>query len=168
MGFSTPINETIILIASVILASSCSAYAIYAGTSLQGNIMQSIDIFKRNIYIRVEVGYATINDTDNPASFVIYVKNTGNIPITDYSTIDVYVGEYGKATLYTYSADATAGSGKFNLTDVDRDGVWEPYETAVIIAYPKTSVEASVYEVKIVPLRGIPCSYLFAAPHRGG
>jgi len=164
MGFSTPINEVIILIASVVLASSCSAYAIYAGTSLQGNIMQSIDVFKRSIYIRVEVGYATINETDNPASFVIYVKNTGNLPITDISGIDVYVGEYGKASLYTYSADAAAGSGKFKLLDADGDGTWEPYETATIIAYPKNNVTASVYEVKIVPLRGISSSYLFAAP----
>ena len=164
MGFSTPINEVIILIASVVLASSCSAYAIYAGTSLQGNIMQSIDIFKRNIYIRVEIGYATINETDNPASFVIYVKNVGSLPITDISSIDVYVGEYGKAQHYTYSADAALGSGKFKLLDSDGDGVWEPYETATIIAYPKNNVTASVYEVKIVPLRGVPCSYLFAAP----
>jgi len=164
MGFSTPINEVIILVASVVLASSCSAYAIYAGTSLQGNIMQSIDVFKRNIYIRVEIGYATINETDSPDSFVIYVKNVGTLPITDISTIDVYVGEYGKASLYTYSADATARSGKFKLLDADGDGVWEPCETATIIAYPKSDVTASVYEVKIVPLRGIPCSYLFAAP----
>lgn len=164
MGFSTTITEIIILIASVVLASGFSAYAIYSGTSLQSNIVQNLDTFKRNVHTRVDTGYATINETTSPDHFVIYVKNTGTLPISDFSTIDVYAGEYGRATHYCYSKSAGVGSGKFNLTDVDEDGVWEPSEIATIRAYPKTDVDAAIYEVKIVPFRGIPCSYLFPPP----
>ena len=113
MGFSATINEAIILIASIVLASGFSAYAIYAGSSLQSNVLQNLDAFKRNVHIHAEIGYATINDSATPKFFVIYVKNTGTLPITDFSTIDVYAGEYGKATLYPYNEDATLGSGEF-------------------------------------------------------
>mgnify|MGYP001081144146 CR=1 FL=1 len=164
MGFSTTITEVIILIASVVLASGFSAYAIYSGTSLQSNIVQNLDTFKRNIHTRVDIGYATINETTNPKHFVIYVKNTGTLPIADFSTIDLYAGEYGKATLYSYSKDAGVGSGRFNLTDVDGDGVWEPSETATISAYPRIDMDGTIYEIKMIPFRGIPCCYLFPPP----
>ncbi|MCS7120356.1 MAG: hypothetical protein RMJ07_01630 [Nitrososphaerota archaeon] len=161
MGFSTTLTEVIILIASIVLASGTAAYAIYAGVSLQSNIVQNLDTFKRNIHTRVDVGYAAIDTSTSPAHFVIYVKNTGTLPITDYSSLDVYVGTYGRALLYSYSASAEPGSGRFSLSDVDGDGVWEPYETATIRAYPTAEPTGSVYEVKIIPYRGIPSTYIF-------
>ena len=164
MGFSLTLSEAIIVIASVVLASTFSAYAIYSGASLQSNILQNLDSVKRNLHTKVEIAYATINESTSPSHFVIYVKNTGTLPITNFNLIDVYVGEYGKALLYTYSKNAGAGSGNFNLTDADEDGVWEVGETAVIRAYPRSEVNGSLYEVKIVPFRGIPSSYLFSPP----
>lgn len=163
MGFSVSISEVIILIASIILASTFSAYTIYAGVSLQSNIVQNLDTFKRNLHTRVDIGYATI-ETASTSYFVIYAKNTGNLPLTDFLVIDLYVGEYGRAVLYSYDENATPGSGKFNLTDVDGDGVWEVGESAIIRAYPKQNPSADIYEVKIVPYRGIPSSYLFPPP----
>jgi len=164
MGFSLTLSETIIVIASIVLASSFSAYAIYAGTSLQSNLLQNIDAIKSNLHTRVDIVYATIDETTNPKHFVIYVKNTGTIPIMDFTLIDVYVGEYKRAVLYPYSSEAGVGSGKFNLTDVDGDGVWEVGETATLRAFPKDDVNASLYEVKVVPYRGIPSSYTFSPP----
>ncbi|MCS7386583.1 MAG: flagellin [archaeon GB-1867-005] len=164
MGFSTTITEIILLIASVVLASGVSAQAIYTGISLQSNILQTMDYAKRDLNIRISIGYATINETVTPKYFIIYAKNTGLMPITDFSTIDVYVGEYGRVILCTYSSDATIGSGSFSLTTVDGDGIWEIGETAIIKAYPSTDINASIYEVKIVPFRGIPSSYLFPPP----
>ena len=164
MGFSTTITEVVLLIASVVLASGVSAQAMYAGLSLQSNIVQTIDISKRDLNTRIDIGYATVNETTTPRYFIIYAKNTGLMPITDFSVIDVYVGEYGRAMLCYYSSEATVGSGKFNLTDVDGDGVWEIGETAIIKAYPDTDINASIYEVKIVPFRGISDSYLFPPP----
>ena len=164
MGFSLTLSESIILIASIVLASAFSAYAIYAGTTLQSNLLQNIDTIKRNLHTRVEVAYATIDETTSPDHFVIYVKNTGTLAITDFSLLDVYAGEYGRATLYIYDQNAIAGSGRFTLHDADGDGVWEVGETAVIRAYPKKDLNGSLYEVKVVPYRGIPSSYLFSPP----
>ncbi len=164
MGFSTTISEVVVLIASVVLASGFSAQAIYAGLSLQSSIIQTIDISKRDLNTRINIGYATVNETTNPRYFIIYVKNTGLTPITDFSVIDVYVGEYGRAVLCSYSSEATVGSGSFTLTDADEDGVWEVGETATIKAYPTVDIDASIYEVKIVPFRGIPSTYLFSPP----
>lgn len=164
MGFSSTITEVVLLIASVVLASGVSAQAMYAGLSLQSSIVQTVDMSKRNLNTRIDIGYATVNETTNPRYFIIYAKNTGLMPITDFSVIDVYVGEYGKAILCYYDEDATVGSGKFSLSDVDGDGVWEIGETAIIKAYPSMDINASIYEVKIVPFRGIPSSYVFPPP----
>jgi len=164
LGFSTTITEVVLLVASVILASGVSAQAMYAGLSLQSSIIQTVDVSKRNLNTRIEIGYATVNDTVTPRYFIIYAKNVGFMPMTDFSLIDVYVGEYRRAVLCRYSEDASVGSGKFNLIDADGDGVWEIGETAIIEAYPEIDIEASVYEAKIVPFRGVPSSYMFPPP----
>ncbi|MEM2342247.1 MAG: hypothetical protein QXI67_06425 [Candidatus Bathyarchaeia archaeon] len=164
VGFSITLSEIIILISSVILASSFSAYAIYSGTTLQNSIMQSLADAKSIFDLRVSIVYATINDTTSPAHFVVYAKNIGTIPITNFNLIDVYFGEYKKATLYTYDQNASIGSGKFSVEDSDGDGVWEVAETAIIRVFPKDKVQSSLYEIKIVPYKGLSDSYLFAPP----
>jgi archaellum component FlaG (FlaF/FlaG flagellin family) len=164
MGFSVTISHILMVIASVGLASGFSAYAIYAGSSIQSNVLQNVSDVKRQMSLQVQIVYATMNETTTPSHFVIYVKNIGWLPLTDFTYMDVYVGEYGTAVLYTYSEDAQQGSGNFTLIDADEDGLWEPRETAVIRAYPKTNVTGTVFEAKIFPFRGMSSSYLFPPP----
>jgi flagellar protein FlaG len=164
VGFSLTISEAIIVIASIILASGFSSYAIYAGSSLQSNILQNLDTIKRNMHTRVDIVYATINETTNPSNFVIYVKNTGTLPLYDFDLIDVYVGAYGQAMLYFYNSSAAVGSGKFKFVDANGDGVCDVGEAATIQAFCESNVTASLYEVKVVPYRGISSSYLFSPP----
>ena len=110
--------------------------------------------------------YASIDTSDN--CFVIYVKNTGSLPITDFNLVDVYVGPYGYARLYTYNPSASSSNpGYFNLTDVDGDGIWEPAETAEIRVYPEYTLPkegTSMYEVLVKPFKGIGSDYLFPPP----
>lgn len=163
MGFSLTITEAIMVIASVILASGFSAYAIYAGTSLQSNIMQDLQNTKQSMDTRLDIVYATVNQTTNPSPlFTIYVKNTGSLPVSDFSLISVYVGAYGQAMVYSYNSNATTGS--FNMTDSNGDGVVQIGEAATIQIYNATSVSGSLYEAKVVPYMGIPSSYLFSPP----
>lgn len=164
MGFSITLSEIIILISSIILACSFSAYAIYSGTTLQNSIMQSLSDAKSAFEVRVSIIYAIINDTTSPPHFIIYAKNTGIIPLINFNLIDVYFGEYKRASLYTYDPNANVGSGKFNLEDSDGDGVWEVAETAAIRIYPKSELQASLYEVKISLYRGLSDSYIFTPP----
>jgi len=161
LGFSVTISEIVILIAAVILASSFSAYAMYTGTLLQNNIMQAVDNARRQMNVRVEVVYATISG-ESERHFVIYAKNTGNLPISTLDSIDLYVGEYLKANLYRYNPNG--GVGYFNVTDSDDDGVWRPGETSILRAYNGTNVEASLYEAKIYISNGVGSSYLFPPP----
>lgn len=164
MGFSVTISHILMVIASVGLASGFSAYAIYAGSSIQSNVLQNVSDVKRQMSLQVQIVYATMNETTTPSHFVIYVKNIGWLPLTDFTYMDVYVGEYGTAVLYTYNEDAQQGSGNFTLIDADEDSLWEPRETAVIRAYPKTNVTGTVFEARIVPFRGMSSSYLFPPP----
>jgi len=165
MGFSLTITEAIMVIASVVLASGFASYAIYAGTSLQSNILQNLDSVKRNIQTRIDIVYAFVNQTTDPSPlFVVYVKNTGTLPVSDFDLISVYVGGYGQATLYSYNSSAITGSGQFTLTDADGNGVCDVGEAATMRVFNATSVTASLYEAKIVPYRGISNSYLFSPP----
>jgi len=161
LGLSVTLSEIVILTAALILASSFSAYAIYAGNLLQNNIAQAINDARQQMNVRVEIAYATICGDGNK-HFVIYAKNIGTLPISTFDSIDLYVGEYLKAELYRYNS--SGGTGFFNLTDSDDDGVWEPGETAILRVYNGTSIEASLYEVKIYISNGIGDDYLFPPP----
>jgi flagellar protein FlaG len=165
MGFSLTISEAIMVIASVILASGFAAYAIYAGTSLQSNIMQNLDNAKRSMDTRLDIVYAVVNQTADPSPlFTIYVKNSGSLPVSDLDLISVYVGSYGQAMVYSYNSSASTGSGKFNMTDADGNGAVEVGEAAFIQVYNATNVSGSLYEAKVVPYRGISSSYMFSPP----
>jgi len=161
LGFSVTISEIVIVIAAVILASSFSAYAIYTGNLLQNNILQAVDNARRRMNVRVEIVYATIGGGSSKY-FVVYAKNTGNLPITRFESLDLYVGEYLRADLYKYNQ--SGGVGCFSITDSDGDGVWEVGETAILKAYNGTNVDAPLYESKIYVFNGIGSSYLFPPP----
>jgi len=165
MGFSLTITEAIMVIASVVMASGFAAYAIYAGTSLQSNIMQNLTNAKKSMDTQLDIVYAVVNQTSNPSPlFTIYAKNTGSLSISDFDLISVYVGAYGQAMLYSYNASATTGSGMFNMTDADGNGVVQVGEAAIIQVYNATNVSGNLYEAKIVPYMGIPSSYMFSPP----
>ncbi len=166
MGFSLTMSHILTVIGSVVLASGFSAYALYTGQSLQSNVLQNVSDVKRQMSLQVQIVYATIDNSTTPDHYVIYVKNIGWIPLNNFTYLDVYVGEYGRAMLYTYSSTADAGSGTFNLTDANEDAVWEPRETAVIRAYPtdQSDIEGTMFEAKLVPFRGLASSYLFPPP----
>jgi archaellum component FlaG (FlaF/FlaG flagellin family) len=165
MGFSITIVEAIMVIASVVLASGFAAYAIYAGTSLQSNIMQNLNDATQSMNTRLDIVYAIVNQTSDPSPlFTIYVKNTGSLPISDFGLISVYVGAYGQAMLYSYNANATTRSGMFSMTDADGNGVIQVGEAAIIQVYNATNVLGNLYEAKIVPYSGISSSYMFSSP----
>jgi archaellum component FlaG (FlaF/FlaG flagellin family) len=162
LGSST-ISESILVLVSIILASSFSAYATYMAGLVRSDLAQALTDARRMSSLKVEIVYASVDKAEE--CFVIYVKNTGNLPITDFSLVDVYVGPYGSAKIYVYSRSASRNSGYFNLTDVDGDGVWEPAETAEIRAYPEGGIpQASMYEALVKPFKGVGSSYLFPPP----
>jgi archaellum component FlaG (FlaF/FlaG flagellin family) len=164
MGFSVTLSHIIMVIASVTLASIFSAYAFYMGNAVQNEWMQNVNDAKRMFNMQLEIVHATVDNSTDPPHFVIYVKNIGYLPLNDFAYLDVYVGPYGEAQLYTYNPTAQVGSGQFNLTDANGDGVWEPRETATIRAYPISRAEDVMFEAKVVPFRGMGSSYLFSAP----
>jgi archaellum component FlaG (FlaF/FlaG flagellin family) len=165
MGFSITITEAIMIIASVVLASAFSSYAIYAGTSLQSNIMQNLNEASMNMNTHLEIVYATVNQTSNPSPlFIIYVKNTGNMPVTDMNLITLYVGAYGQATMYSYNAAATNGSGTFSIYISNGSGMIDVGQAAEIEAFNAANVTASLYEAEVVLYRGVPSYYLFSPP----
>jgi len=84
MGFSITLSEMIILIASVILASAISSCTMYMGNLVISDVSQNVNEMRRATYIKLKIAYATIENDH----FVIYVKNVGSLPISDYSSLD--------------------------------------------------------------------------------
>jgi archaellum component FlaF (FlaF/FlaG flagellin family) len=164
MGFSVTLTHIIMVIASVCLASAFSAYAFYTGNVVQNELMQNVSDAKRMTNTQLEIVYATVDNSTSPAHFAIYAKNVGSLPLRDFAYLDIYVGEYCQAHLYSYNLTAEAGSQQFNLTDANGDGVWEPRETATLRAYPTSPADCTIFEAKIVPFQGIGSNYLFPAP----
>jgi len=163
MGFSLTITHIIMVIGAVILASAFVACALYTGNVVQNEFTQGVKDAKTTVDTQTDIVYATANTTGSPM-YVIYAKNTGKLPLSDYTFLDVYVGTYGQAQLYSYDAAASAASGKFSLTDANGNGIWEPRETATLYVYPTGAIEGSMLEAKIVPSQGIGSDYLFSAP----
>lgn len=163
MGFSVTITHIIMVIAAVVLASTFVACAFYTGSVVQNEFTQGVSDAKSTIDTQLDIVYATANTTE-PIAFVIYAKNTGKLPMSDFTYIDIYVGEYGKAQLYSYDPAASTGSGKFTVADADGDGTWELRETATIYAYPSGAIDGTVLEAKIVPSKGVGSDYLFSVP----
>ncbi len=163
MGFSVTLTHIIMVIAAVILASIFTAGAFYVGNIVQNEMTQGVSNFKGTVDTQVDIVYATVNTT-SPPNFVIYAKNTGNLPISDFTYLDVYVGNYGSAQLYTYNPTANAGSGNFSITVSNGNGIWEPLETATIYVYPSGEINGTIFEAKIVPSEGVGSDYLFPAP----
>jgi archaellum component FlaG (FlaF/FlaG flagellin family) len=161
MGFSVTITHIIMVIASVVLASAFVACALYTGNIVQNEFTQGVSDAKNTVDTQVDIVYATANTTGSPV-FVVYAKNTGKLPISDFTFLDIYVGKYGEAQLYSYSASASTGSGNFGITDANGNGIWEPRETATIYAYPTGAVNGQMLEAKIVPSKGIGSDYLFS------
>jgi archaellum component FlaG (FlaF/FlaG flagellin family) len=164
MGFSVTLSHIFMVIGSVILASAFSAYSFYVSSIVQNSMMQNARDMASQTSLQLEIVYATLDNSTTPASFVIYAKNIGWTPLDNYTYLDVYAGEYRRAILYTYSQSAQNGSGAFNVTDANKNGVWEPMETAVIKAYPQDNLTGVMYEVRVFPFHGIGSSYLFPAP----
>jgi len=162
MGFSVTITHIIMVIGAVVLASAFTGAAFYTGNVVQNEFNQGISDIKNTVDIQLDIVYATSNNSSS--DFVIYAKNTGKLPVTDYTYLDVYVGNYGEAQFCSYDQSATSGSGKFKIIDANGDETWDPRETATIYAYPADAVDGSVLETKIVPSTGIGSGYLFSSP----
>jgi hypothetical protein len=152
------------VVGSVILASTFSAYSFYTCGIVQNSMMQNARDTASQTSLQLEIVYATLDNSTTPANFVIYAKNIGWTLMNNYTYMDVYAGEYGRAILYTYNQNAQIGSGEFNVTDANNNGVWELRETAVIRAYPRDNLNGVMYEVKVIPFHGIGSTSLFPAP----
>ena len=167
MGISVTVSHLIFAIVAAILASAAGAYIMHTTGLVQSQLVQSVEQVRTEMRRTVEIAYATIDNSTSPAHYVIYVKNTGDLPIyeSEWGMIDVYVGPYRQATLYRYDPNAGPGSGTFNMTDADGDGVWEPGETVVIRAYPTSDPPiVPTYEAKIYIFRGLGDTMLFPPP----
>lgn len=167
MGISVTVSHLLFTIIAVLLATSAGAAFIYYTNVMNSQLTRQAIEYRTSMMRTIEIAYATIDQGTTPFSYVVYVKNTGDIAIPgiDWDKIDVYIGPHGYAELYKYDAAASPGSGTFKIVDANGDGNWDPGETATFYIYPVTDPPAvPTYEVKIYVWRGMSDVYLFPPP----
>lgn len=140
MGFSVTISHAILLIASIIIASSF-AIAVIAKTSVFSSIFsQNINQYTLNSQIDFTIIYSYFDN--GLGAFVIFVKNTGLIDISDayLSKADVYLISNGKAQLLSYGPSP----GQWTYRDTNGVGGWQVGETIVLTARNETPTDLRV------------------------
>ncbi len=149
MGFSSVVVEAIIMVSAVI-AASVLASAIVNKVNVMNNVFQTVLKSKNEALLtKVVITYAAYDDS--LGLFRVYATNIGSYAVTAMDKIDIYFGEYGHATLYTYDRDGVLTRGEWSYVEPEGNepNVWEPGETIEFLIYNSTAVNMPYY-VKIV------------------
>ncbi|MEM2141017.1 hypothetical protein [Nitrososphaera sp.] len=149
-------TEGIMLVASVIVATSMSGMVISKTGILNSSFAISAETQKDIILTKIKVVYATGTSSSQVAK--VWVKNVGSATITNTDKLDVYFGKVGSTTRIPYNAGS-------NPTWVYSAGVtqWQIKDTVQIEITNDANLSAnSTYVVRIVTPNGVADEYLFS------
>ncbi|MEW5841234.1 MAG: hypothetical protein AB1753_09555, partial [Thermoproteota archaeon] len=99
---SAGITEGILLVASVIVATSLSGMVIGKMGILNSSFAVSAEAQKDIMLTKIKVVYAT-GSSSSPA-VKVWVKNVGSVAVTNTDKLDVYFGKLGSSTRIPYNA----------------------------------------------------------------
>jgi flagellar protein FlaG len=98
---SAAITESILLIASVIIAGSVAGIAMSKIGTFQSAFTQTTENQKQTVLTNIKILYA-----QNPTSTSVsaWIKNVGTYSITNTANIDVYFGQTGSMQRIPYNS----------------------------------------------------------------
>lgn len=141
MGFSVTISHAIILIASVIVASSFALVMVSKTNVFSSILSQNINKMTLNSQIDFSIIYSYYDGEDN--AFILFVKNTGHIELNDnfITKSDIYIISNGKVQLLTYG---TSRNNQWFYVDTNNVPGWQIGETMIFKAYNQSSTNHKV------------------------
>ncbi|WP_067956895.1 hypothetical protein [Nitrosopumilus sp. Nsub] len=153
---SVVIAETILIIASVVIASSLAGVMLTKTNTFQSAFIASSDKQKEIILTDIAIVYAS-NPTSNQID--IWVKNIGIQPVTSPDSIDVYFGKMGSMQKIPYD-DNSAPKWVFYSTT----SVWNVDDTIQLTLSSDYSLSSdTIYNIRIVTPNGVSSDYIFTA-----
>lgn len=147
-------SEAILLIASITLASLLSVMVLSRYGVLESTLGTLTNNQRNSILANIRIVYAAVNGS----SVVVWVKNTGSVPIIDISKVDVYFGLYGSASYIPYN---TASLPNWNYK-IYGGSVWSPGSTILITINLSSAPSSGVYYVKLMTYEGASDEYIFS------
>ncbi|NDB62728.1 MAG: flagellin [Nitrososphaeria archaeon] len=152
---SVVVSETILIIASVIVAGALSATVLGQMSVFDSAFSAATESQKDIVLTKIKIIYAT-NTTDTKVS--TWIKNVGMSSIKEPNLVDVYFGKLGSVQRIPYN-NGTVPTWNYSAPV----NVWQIKETAQINIYYDTNlVKGSTYVIKATTPNGITDDHVFS------
>lgn len=151
---SESISLAIIVIASIIVASSVAATFLLQINTIDSFMKQTLRKSREKLETSIEIIDIAVNTSLETKYFVIYLKNVGNtdISLTNINLVDIYVNDNHETKIYKYDENCVTNCWKY--FEIIEDNVWSKGETIIITLYNRTSHLPPV-SIKIVLPNGV-------------
>lgn len=152
---STVVSETILIIASVIVAGALSATVLSQMSVFDSAFTASTESQKEMVLTKIKIIYATNTTSTKVAT---WIKNIGMNPIKEPNLVDVYFGKLGSVQRIPYNTGTTP---TWNYSSPIT--TWQIKETAQInIYYDLNLAKNSTYVIKATTPNGIVDDHVFS------
>ena len=162
---SAIIGEAILIIASVILASSVAALVLNQVGIFESTFTATTEGQKDQLLTKVKIILAT-NTTDSHVA--IWVKNIGVNPIGFVDKFDVYFGQINQIQRIPYDDDIAQPNltwQYWNATAPDiPTPVWQKMETFALNVTDNNLVKGATYHVTVSTPNGVIDEHIFSLP----
>jgi flagellar protein FlaG len=148
---SAAITESILLIASVIIAGSVAGIAMSKIGTFQSAFTQTTENQKQTVLTNIKILYA-----QNPTSTSVsaWIKNVGTYSITNTANIDVYFGQTGSMQRIPYNSGSPSWAFSSPVTS------WTKASTVQINLSNLSSIACSTtYELQVTTPNGVSDQY---------
>lgn len=148
---SAAITESILLIASVIIAGSVAGIAMSKIGTFQSAFTQTTENQKETVLTNIKILYV-----QNPTSTSVstWIKNIGTYSITNTANIDVYFGKTGSMQRIPYNVGSPSWTFSSPVTS------WDKASTVQINLSNLSSITCSTtYELQITTPNGVSDQY---------
>ena len=152
---STVVSETILIIASVIVAGALSATVLGQMSVFDSAFNASTESQKEAVLTKIKIIYATNTTSSNVST---WIKNIGMNPIKEPNLVDVYFGKIGSVQRIPYN---TGSAPTWNYSSPVN--VWQIKETTQInIYYNSQLAKNSTYVIKATTPNVIVDDHIFS------
>ncbi len=153
---SAVVSETILIIASVIVAGALSATVLSQMSVFDSAFSASTENQKDAVLTKIKIIYAT-NTTSTKVSS--WVKNIGMSPIKEPNLVDVYFGKLGSVQRIPFNVTGSTPTWNYSSAIT----TWQIKETAQINIYYNTNlIKNSTYVIKATTPNGIVDDHIFS------
>ncbi len=146
-------TESIILVSSIILATTFTGIIISKAGTLEAIFTSTTASKRSTILTDIKIIYAT-NTTSS--TIVVWVKNIGKQPIVEIESVDVYFGAINSVNRIPYSASSTPSWA------YEDNSIWDIMETKKIIINYGTPLSQTTYLIKVTTPNGVSNEYIFS------